>query len=81
MDNKKFGQQLEERTLNFALRVIRLSSILPNSPEARIIRNQFTKSGTSVGANYREANRSRSKAVLFIKLRFVNLKQVKPFFG
>lgn len=27
-----------------------------------VIRNQITKSGTSVGANYREANRSRSRA-------------------
>jgi four helix bundle protein len=35
---------------------------LPNTPEARVIRNQITKCGTSVGANYREANRSRSKA-------------------
>ena len=27
-----------------------------------VIRNQLTKSGSSIGANYREANRSRSKA-------------------
>lgn len=39
-----------------------MSASLPNSPEGRVIRNQITKSGTSVGANYREANRSRSKA-------------------
>ncbi|HPR32007.1 MAG TPA: four helix bundle protein, partial [Prolixibacteraceae bacterium] len=30
--------------------------------EAIVIRNQISKSGTSIGANYREANRSRSKA-------------------
>ncbi len=35
---------------------------LPNTPEGRIIRGQITKSGTSMGANYREANRSRSKS-------------------
>ena len=35
---------------------------LPNSPEGIVIRNQITKSGTSIGANYREANRSRSRA-------------------
>jgi four helix bundle protein len=39
-----------------------LSTSLPNTPEARVIRNQITKSGTSIGANYREANRARSKA-------------------
>jgi len=36
--------------------------LIPNSPEGRVLKNQITKSGTSVGANYREANRSRSKA-------------------
>ncbi|MBW2020161.1 MAG: four helix bundle protein [Deltaproteobacteria bacterium] len=62
MDNKKFAEKLEKRTLRFAVRIIRLSSSLPNTPEARVIRTQITKAGTSVGANYREANRARSKA-------------------
>jgi four helix bundle protein len=35
---------------------------LPSSPEGKVLRNQITKSGTSIGANYREANRSRSRA-------------------
>jgi four helix bundle protein len=35
---------------------------LPNTPEGRIVRNQLTQAGTSIGANYREANRARSKA-------------------
>ena len=62
MDNKEFAKQLEKRTREFAVCIIRLSSKLPNTPEARVIRSQMTKSGTSVGANYREANRARSKA-------------------
>jgi four helix bundle protein len=62
MDNKRFGKELEERTKKFAVRIIRLSTTLPNTPEGRVIRNQITKSGTSIGANYREANRARSKA-------------------
>jgi len=62
MENKEFAKKLERRTKIFAISIIRLSSALPNSPEGRVIRNQVTKSGTSVGANYREANRSRSKA-------------------
>ncbi len=62
MDNKEFGKELEKRTRKFAVRIIHLSAQLPNTPEARVIRNQVTKSGTSVGANYREANRARSKA-------------------
>jgi len=62
MDNKEFGKELEKRTQRFAVRIIHLSAKLHNTPEARVIRNQITKSGTSVGANYREANRARSKA-------------------
>ncbi|MBC8554569.1 MAG: four helix bundle protein [Candidatus Brocadiales bacterium] len=38
-----------------------MSLALPNTPEGKVIKNQITKSGTSVGANYREANRARSK--------------------
>ncbi len=62
MDNKEFAKQLEKRTKIFAIAIIKLSSSLPNTPEGRAIRNQITKSGTSIGANYREANRARSKA-------------------
>ena len=62
MDNKEFAKKLEKRTQKFAVRIIRLSAKLPNTPEARVIRNQMTKAGTSIGANYREANRARSKA-------------------
>jgi len=62
MENKEFGKQLERRTKVFAINIIKLSSSLPNTPEGRVIRNQITKSGTSIGANYREANRPRSKA-------------------
>jgi four helix bundle protein len=61
-NNKGFAKELENRTREFALRIIRLSCTLPNTPEARVIRTQMTKSGTSIGANYREANRARSKA-------------------
>ncbi len=69
MDNKEFGKQLEMRTRQFAVGIIMLSSSLPSSPESMVIRNQLTKSGTSVGANYREANRSRSKADFMNKIR------------
>ncbi|HUT69913.1 MAG TPA: four helix bundle protein [Desulfatiglandales bacterium] len=61
-DNKLFGKELEKRTHEFAVRIIRLSSKLPHTPEGSVVRNQITKSGTSIGANYREANRARSKA-------------------
>ena len=62
MDNKEFSKQLEKRTKNFAISIIKLSVLLPNTHESKVIKHQITKSGTSIGANYREANRSRSKA-------------------
>jgi four helix bundle protein len=62
VSNKEFGKELEKRTRQFAVRIIRLSMKLPDTPEGRVVRNQMTKSGSSVGANYREANRARSKA-------------------
>ncbi|MCH8473636.1 MAG: four helix bundle protein [Opitutales bacterium] len=63
------GQQdLRGRTKDFALRVIRLFGALPKSTEAQIIGKQVLRSGTSVGANYREAWRARSKAEFLAKL-------------
>jgi four helix bundle protein len=62
INNKEFAKELEKRTRKFAVRIIHLSLVLPNTPEAIVIRKQITKSGTSVGANYREANRARSNA-------------------
>jgi len=52
---------LLRRTKAFALRIIRLSSSLPKTREADVLGRQVLRSGTSVGANYREASRSRSK--------------------
>jgi hypothetical protein len=46
MDNKEFAKELEKRTRKFAVRIIHLSSRLPQVPEGEVIRNQVTKSGT-----------------------------------
>ncbi len=62
MDRKNFAKELEQRTRRFAVKIIRLSMTLHNTTEGKIVRNQITKAGTSIGANYREANRTRSKA-------------------
>ena len=69
MDNKEFSKMLEKRTLKFAVKTINLSRALPKTPEGIVIRNQITKSGTSIGANYREANRARSKADFINKIK------------
>lgn len=59
---QRIQQAASESYEAFAIRIIKLSAGLPNTVEGRIVRNQLTKSGSSIGANYREANRSRSKA-------------------
>jgi four helix bundle protein len=74
MDNKEFSKQLEKRTKKFAVRIIRLSMKLPDTPEGRVVRNQITKAGTSIGANYREANRARSKADFANKIKICESK-------
>ena len=51
----------------FALRVIRMFTKLPKSTEAQVLGKQLLRSGTSIGANYREAYRGRSKAEFIAK--------------
>ena len=64
-------KDLRERTKKFALKIIRLVASLPRTREAEIIGRQLLKAGTSVGANYREANRARSKAEFRAKIGIV----------
>jgi four helix bundle protein len=59
---------LKERTKAFAILVIRMFSSLPKTTEAQVLGKQVLRSGTSVGANYREACRARSKAEFIAKL-------------
>jgi len=58
---------LRERTKNFALGVVRMFAKLPKTTEAQILGRQLLRSGTSVGANYREAYRGRSRAEFIAK--------------
>jgi len=60
---------LRERTKAFALRVIRLYAALPKTGAARVMGEQILRSGTSVGAQYREGWRSRSDAEFVSKLQ------------
>lgn len=62
------ASDLRARTRTFALRVIKLFSSLPKTTEAQVLGKQLLRSGTSVGANYREAYRSRSDAEFISKL-------------
>ncbi len=61
-------QGLEFRTKQFALRVIELFASLPGATVAQVLGRQMLRSGTSVGAHYREALRAKSRADFVSKL-------------
>src|SRR5438552_3069656 len=61
-------RSLRERTKAFAIRVVHMYAALPDGRVAQTIGNQVLRSGTSVGAHYREAYRSRSDAEIISKL-------------
>jgi len=61
-------KDLTARTKNFARRIIRLYVALPRETVAQVLGKQVLRSGTSIGANYREASRGRSKAEFIAKV-------------
>jgi four helix bundle protein len=63
--------ELEKRTKQFALRVITFAATLPTGRIGDVIRYQLVKAGTSVGANYREANRAESRNDFVHKIAIV----------
>jgi four helix bundle protein len=67
MNNK----ELEERTMRFALKIIEFAATLPRTRVGTIVEGQIVKSGTSVGANYREASRAESRADFIHKIGIV----------
>lgn len=72
---QKDERDLDERTFQFARRAIRLFSALPKSTVAQVLGKQLLRSGTSVGANYREAERGRSRAE-FIAIMGICLREL-----
>ena len=67
MDKK----ELEKRTKKFALEVIRFVADLPKNKITDVLGYQFLKAGTSIGANYREANRAQSRQDFIHKIAIV----------
>jgi four helix bundle protein len=61
-------QDLRKRTKDFALRIVKLFAALPKTTEAQILGKQLLRSGTSVGAHYREACRAKSNADFISKI-------------
>jgi len=66
-NTKKYD--LEDRTLEFSKRVLRLSKALPKNTINFKLIDQFVRSGTSMGANYREANETETKKDFLFRMR------------
>ncbi len=64
-------QDLKERTSEFALRIVKLYVSLPKTTEAQVLGKQVLRSGTSVGAQYREGHRAKSDADVVSKFEGV----------
>ncbi len=75
-NNIKEQKDLKKRTKEFALQIIHLYLSLPKSNVAQVIGKQLLRSGTSVGANYREASRARSNAEFISKLN-ISLQELE----
>lgn len=71
MANGEFKKGLEARTILFSVRLLNYLSALPNKKVFWLIIDQLGRSGTSIGANYREANRAESKADFVHKIGIV----------
>ena len=63
------------RTKKFAWRIVKLYQNLTHSGEAQVIGKQVLRSGTSVGAQYREACRAKSPAD-FVNMMGGGLKEL-----
>lgn len=70
-DQIQFRENLKIRLRKFVLDLIKLCKTLPKEDAAIIIKKQLLRSGSSVYANYRAANRARSKAEFFSKISIV----------
>ena len=62
------AEDLKQRTKEFAIRIIRLYAALPKTTELQVIGKQFLRSGTSVGAHYRESQFAKSDADFVSKI-------------
>lgn len=61
MTNKLKTFDLRERLLKFSKRILEIVKMLPRSPESDVLRKQLAAAGTSIGANYEEADGAISK--------------------
>jgi len=69
MTNKRPGQDISERLLNFASNIVWICSKFKGAPSTAHIKGQLLRAGTAPGANYEEARSAESRADFIHKLR------------
>jgi len=71
MDNVQNPKRydLEDRTLEFGKRIVHLVKALPRNTVNKNLGDQIIRSGTSLGANYREANETETKKDFLFRVR------------
>ena len=65
------AEDLRDRTMKFAIRIVHLFRALPKSTDAQVMGKQLLRCGTSVAANYRAVCRARSKAEFIARIGIV----------
>jgi len=70
-DRQVIADQLENRLIDFAVRIIKLSTSLPKTPVGKHISGQILRCGTSPAPNYGEARGAESRADFIHKVRIV----------
>jgi len=68
---QSLANKLEERLIDFAVRIIRISASLPKTPAGRHVAGQILRAGTSPAPNYGEARGAESRADFVHKIRVV----------
>jgi len=71
LDPQTLADQLEERLIDFAVRIIKVSNRLPKTPARKHISGQILRCGTSPAPNYGEARGAESRADFVHKMRIV----------
>jgi len=79
--NAEFKEELEQRTKRFAVALVNWLDMLPERRAVNVLVYQLAKSGTAMGANYREANKAESKADFSHKISVVEKESNETVFG
>jgi four helix bundle protein len=66
MNTKNFD--IKDRTMNFAIRIIKLVGKFPKDPAGMVLSNQLVRAGTSIGANMEEADGASTRKDFFYKV-------------